>query len=403
MPEQNNQSPDLEAQEEESFFVEPPSVSLPKGGGGVRGLGEKFTANPVTGTGSFLVPIFTSPGRPGFGPDLSLSYDSGSGNGPFGFGWSLSFPAISRKTDKGLPKYQDSSESDVFILSGTEDLVPLVDLNGDRIIEDNTFPGYTVYPYRPRIEGLFSRIERWTNNITGETHWRSISRQNITTLYGKGPESRIADPDNANRVFKWLISESFDDKGNIILYEYAAENSAGIKSSSTYEKNRTDKSRSSNRYLKRIKYGNQPSRPIEPDVSKLSWLFEVVFDYGEGHYTELPLDGKGQQFVLAKTNGASDWSVRQDPFSIYRARFDVRSYRLCRRVLMFHHFNNELNVPDYLVRSTEFDYDEGSIGSFIKSITQSGFARKKLQDGAFAYLKKSLPSLQFDYSKPETK
>ena len=41
----------------------------------------------------------------GLWPQLSLSYDSGAGNGPFGFGWSLSLPAITRKTDKGLPQY----------------------------------------------------------------------------------------------------------------------------------------------------------------------------------------------------------------------------------------------------------------------------------------------------------
>src|SRR6058998_3094640 len=76
-----------------------PSISLPKGGGALRGMGEKFTANPVTGTGSLTVPVPVSPGRAGFGPQLSLSYDSGSGNGPFGFGWSLSLPDVTRKTD----------------------------------------------------------------------------------------------------------------------------------------------------------------------------------------------------------------------------------------------------------------------------------------------------------------
>ncbi len=50
-----------------------PSISLPKGGGAIRGIGEKFGANPVTGTGSMTVPIATSPGRSGFGPQLSLS------------------------------------------------------------------------------------------------------------------------------------------------------------------------------------------------------------------------------------------------------------------------------------------------------------------------------------------
>ena len=47
------------------------------------------------------VSIATSPGRSGFGPQLALSYDSGSSNGPFGFGWALVLPQITRKTDKG--------------------------------------------------------------------------------------------------------------------------------------------------------------------------------------------------------------------------------------------------------------------------------------------------------------
>ena len=109
---------------DDKLRVSAPQISLPKGGGAIRGIGEKFAANPVTGTGSLTVPIYTSPGRSGFGPQLSLSYDSGSGNGPFGFGWSLALPAITRKTDKGLPQYVDSQESDIFILSGAEDLMP---------------------------------------------------------------------------------------------------------------------------------------------------------------------------------------------------------------------------------------------------------------------------------------
>ena len=106
----SNQYQQGKATSEEQKLASPPSISLPKGGGAVRGIGEKFAANPVTGTGSMSVPIATSPGRSGFGPQLNLSYDSGSGNGPFGFGWSLSIPSTPRKTDKGLPKYQDAED-----------------------------------------------------------------------------------------------------------------------------------------------------------------------------------------------------------------------------------------------------------------------------------------------------
>ena len=51
----------------ESNSIETPSITLPKGGGAISGIGEKFAANPVTGTGSMSVPIATSPGRAGFG------------------------------------------------------------------------------------------------------------------------------------------------------------------------------------------------------------------------------------------------------------------------------------------------------------------------------------------------
>lgn len=245
------------------------------------------------------MPIATSPGRSGFGPQLSLSYDSGAGNGPFGFGWSLSLPSITRKTDKGLPKYQDAEESDVFILSGAEDLVPVLVEQGGRwvpeSVPDRTVGAltYTIKRYRPRIEGLFARIERWTNqDDSADTFWRSISKDNITTWYGRTEESRIFDPVVKSHIFSWLICESYDDKGNAILYEYKAEGSRGVDLSHAHERNRTDQSRSFNCYLKGIKYSNKTSRLIHSDLSIMKWLFEVVFDYDEGVTVKLGIGMK---------------------------------------------------------------------------------------------------------------
>ncbi|QBY55459.1 SpvB/TcaC N-terminal domain-containing protein [Cupriavidus oxalaticus] len=111
-----------------------PSISLPKGGGAIRGLSEKKLAvNPVTGTGSRSVPIATSPGLSGFGPPLSPICDSGAANGPIGLGWSLSFPSISRKSDQGLPQYLDAQESDVFLHSCAEDMVSVCRQDVDAI------------------------------------------------------------------------------------------------------------------------------------------------------------------------------------------------------------------------------------------------------------------------------
>jgi hypothetical protein len=70
-----------------------PAISPQKGGGAIHGIGETFSTNAMTGTASLTVPIAVAAGRSGFTPQLSLTYDTGTGNGVFGIGWSLSLPA----------------------------------------------------------------------------------------------------------------------------------------------------------------------------------------------------------------------------------------------------------------------------------------------------------------------
>jgi RHS repeat-associated protein len=388
-------------------FVRAPALSVPAGGGAIRGIGEKFAANPVTGTASLTVPIHASPGRSGFTPELSLTYDSGAGNGPFGFGWSLALPGITRKTDKGLPRYLDAEESDVFVLSGSEDLVPELQPDGTRFKDPTTAPGYVIERYRPRIEGLFARIERWTRLTDGDVHWRSLSKDNILTLYGKDANSRIAKPGEPTRIFSWRICETRDDKGNATVYEYKGEDAAGVDQTLARERNRGEADspeRKVNRYLKRIRYGNrtplltaQGLRPRFLDAAMLQnagFAFELVFDYGEHD----PLDPKPLD--------AADWLCRHDPFSTYRSGFEIRTSRLCQRILMFHHFPAEAGVgDDCLVQSTDFvyrsmrnnpdDLRQGDpIASFVAAVSQSGYKRL----GAGGYIKKSLPPLEFEYS-----
>jgi hypothetical protein len=191
------------------------------------------------------------------------------------------------------------------------------------------------------------------------------------------------------------------------------------------ERNRV---RSANRYIKRIQYGNRVSRLVESDLDRGGWMFEVVFDYGEGHYRDLELDGAlppdaQHRFARASLSAGGGWAVRPDPFSVHRAGWEVRTYRRCQRVLMFHRFA-ELGAEPCLVRSTEFDYadlnyssavtieteleHQGStrFGSFIRAATQSGYvsdaSRAVVVDGDaryVTYLKKSLPPLELEYSR----
>lgn len=381
--------------------AQPPQLALPKGGGAIRGIGEKFSANPITGTGSVTVPIYTSPGRSRFGPQFSLSYDSGFGNSAFGFGWSLEAPSITRKTDKGLPQYEDMQESDIFILSGVEDLTPALLLSGGQWVRD-VIPSRTVYGntyaihrYRPRVDALLARIERWINVADpADAFWRSISKGNVTNWYGKTTESRIADPGDPTRIFAWLICESYDGLGNAIAYQYKPEDSANVDLSHVHERNRTDLSRSANRYLKRVFYGNRTpyfaelTAAVEPPLPS-DWCFEMVFDYGE------------HDLINPTPTETTSWTCRPDPYSTYRPTFEIRTYRLCRRALMFHQFPGEPSAgPDYLVRATDLTYagtpanPSQPFHSYLLSIGQTGYR----SDGAGGVVTESLPQVELTYT-----
>jgi Salmonella virulence plasmid 65kDa B protein/Insecticide toxin TcdB middle/C-terminal region/Insecticide toxin TcdB middle/N-terminal region len=346
------------------------------------------------------VPVPLSPGRSGFTPPLGLSYDSASGNGPLGFGWNLGLPTITRKTDKGLPLYCDGEESDVFILAGSDDLVPVLDPAGNRLALTRTVYGtsYQISLYRPRTEGLFSRIERWTAADTGVSHWRSITRDNVTTLYGTDPTSTVADPDDPARIFRWYICRAWDDKGNACVYGYTAEDSTGIDQAAAHEVNRTPLIRAAQIYLKTVQYGNiQPYFPDwtgEKEVPlPADWMFRVVLDYGD--HTGVPPTPQPDQ----------PWPVRPDPFSSYRSRFEVRTYRRVQRLLFFNNFPAEPTAgPDCLVRSLDLVYSDqqsppdpaSPLYTFVVSMTQTGY-----RQGDQGLVTRSMPPLEFSYSQPQ--
>jgi RHS repeat-associated protein len=138
--------------------------------------------------------------------------------------------------------------------------------------------------------------------------------------------------------------------------------------------------------------GQRPRLLSAAQIESAGWMFEVVFDYGE-HDANAP-----------QPRDAGPWTYRDDPFSSYRAGFEVRTTRLCQRVLMFHHFDGEEGVGnDCLVRSTDLTYsheqDPGSarnpIYTFLRSVTQMGYKRSP-----GGYLKRSLPPVEYEYTQP---
>ena len=273
-------------------------ISLPKGGGALHGIGEKFSPDLFTGTGNFTVPIALPPGRNGFQPQLNLVYSTGNGNGPFGLGWSLSIPGVSRKTSKGVPRYDEAR--DVFILSGAEDLVPV-----ER-------PSDTTTRYRPRTEGLFARILH--HRDTSDNYWEVRSKDGLVSLYGTprpnleppgwSDPSLIRDPDplKQHHIFAWKLTETRDPFGNRIQYEYIHD--SGEQGAHKWGQP----------LLQHIRYADYS------DQGGTNYLVSVTFEYED----------------------------RPDPFSEYRAGFENRTTKRCRRIIVQTHAGQDRSVREYL-------------------------------------------------------
>lgn len=328
-----------------------PEIATPSGGGHLRGIGETFAMAAATGTASLSIPLPMSRAR-GLEPATMLRYDSGSGQGPFGLGWSVDVPQIRRRTERGVPRYDDS---DVFVMGGDE-LVAVGDHERD---------GFAVRTFRPRRELVHTRIERWTRG--DDCRWRTLSADGITTWLGTSSQSRIAE---GARIYAWLADGQWDQRGNAIRWAWIEEGT--------------------NRYLRRVCYGNRTPHAVgEVDDD---WLYELVFDYGEEHL--VALDGRDRR-IDASPVPRRPWTMRSDPFSVRRAGFEVRTSRLCRQALLFHRIPEHLGRAATLVSALAFHYDETPVATTLVAAEPLGFVDR---DGS--YLAASGATLELAYRMP---
>jgi RHS repeat-associated protein len=340
----------------------------------------------ATGAARVRLPLPLTPGRGDASPALALEYSSSSGNSPFGLGWSLAgLPAVGVSTRRRLPTY-DARESYAF---GGEELVPtLVEREGAWVPRTERSGDYDIVYYRARAERSFLRLERWTHAATGQVHWRSRDAGNLLTIYGleSSGSSRVADPDHPERVFLWLPDAQYDADGHAVRFEHQSEDDAGVDPADASESARIRRGAFAQRYLKRIRYGNtQPLGADAPEPAGNRWLFEAVLDYGDHDNPDRPTSLPDHM-----------WPAREDPFSSFVAGFELRTWRLCRRILQFHHFE-ELGPGPTLVAAIELDHERHPAGSTLLAVRRKGYRRGA---GGSADEQREVPSLRFAYTDP---
>ena len=315
-------------------------ISLPEGGGALSGIGEKFSPDLFTGTGNFTVPIELPTGRNGFQPDLNLTYSTGNGNGPFGLGWALSVPGVSRKTSDAVPRYND--ETDTFVLSGAEDLVPV-----ETVFVPTSDGSEQRTRYRPRTEGLFARINHHRSQSRTSDFWKVWSKDGLKSIYGTEPlaeteggsnqeenptapsggdEATIAKPSDPNEIYAWHLTRTEDSFGNHIAYEYERldDTDPDLNDDNQHQWDQT--------YLRTIRYIDFE----HDDETEPRYLISIRFDYEK----------------------------RPDPFSGYRAGFEIRTRWRCKRITVRTHADESGDYIEEenkagLIRTYDFVYLDG--------------------------------------------
>ena len=171
-----------------------------------------------TGSASYAIPLSVVPGTAGVEPKLSLSYDSRSGNGLLGVGWSLEgLPAVTRCArtivQDGVRGGVNYDGDDRFCLEG-ERLVAITGTYG----ADGT-------EYRTEREG-FSRIVSYGTAGTGPAWFKVWTKAGLVLEFGNTADSRI-EAAGKSEARLWAVSRTADTKGNYFTVSYTEDNTNG--------------------------------------------------------------------------------------------------------------------------------------------------------------------------------
>ncbi|WP_426733189.1 RHS repeat-associated core domain-containing protein [Myxococcus faecalis] len=193
------------------------------------------SAVTADGAGTFTIPLWTSPGRMGMEPSLSLGYNSRGGDGVLGKGWSLNgFSRITRCTrtiaQDGAAEPVEFNTLDRFCLDGV------------RLIAVTGFDGGHLTEYRTESNS-FSKIISLNPDDLGPVTFEVHLKNGRILTYGGGPGSRIEGkrvrllPSGSSSSvvnydqdvrFGWAVSGVRDRVGNTMQVSYEMTNGESL-------------------------------------------------------------------------------------------------------------------------------------------------------------------------------
>ncbi len=169
-----------------------------------------------SGSATYSIPIQVPKGTGGMEPTLALSYDSQSGNGLIGVGWSLSGLTIIHRCGTSLVK-------DGFIDDVDFDDNDQLCLDGQRLIEVGVYDNGI--EYRTEIDS-FARIVAYGSSKTNPDNLRVWTKAGQIIEYGVTENARIQ-AQGRDGVMTWAVNKIEDTVGNYMTVTYHEDNAKG--------------------------------------------------------------------------------------------------------------------------------------------------------------------------------
>lgn len=224
-----------------------------------------------TNSGAFTheVPIFTPPGRNGIEPNLKLTYniqDKDTEN-IFGWGWSVNIPYIERVKKNGIDQmYSQSYFTSSF--DGELSTTTTANVYGAKF-DDGSFREY------------------YFENATSS--WIVTDKLGTQYSFGTSSDARLVDPNDSDRVFRWMLQKVEDTNGNTMIFGYTKDTGQVYPSTITYTANDSSPAPFEVDFIKEARSEDIPSYKhgflVETDyrISDIS----VKFNGSEVHHYDL--------------------------------------------------------------------------------------------------------------------
>ena len=164
----------------------------------------------------YSIPIQVPEGMGGVQPNLSIVYNSQSGNGLLGWGWSLG--GLSAITRVGQTNYHDGKVTGVSL-----DYRDRFALDGQRLmVLDGLTYGSNNAEYRTEVDGMSKIVSYTESGFIGPKCFKVFTADGLVMEYGNAVNARVVHNNDVDSqtVVIWLLNRVEDRNGNYMVYNY---------------------------------------------------------------------------------------------------------------------------------------------------------------------------------------